>query len=259
MSSTANMPIAMPKSVSARSTCSGVAPSSTRNCASYMYGNIMRLPTKPGAVARRRRRPCRDALRAPSPSRATVRRRSPCRARSRRSRITFAGLKKCRPTTALRPRRRRRDRVDVERRRVRREDARPASRRDRASAKICFLSAMFSKTASMIEVGVAEALVARLRRECAPAARSTCLGCEAPAFHRRRRSCVRMRGEPGVEPLGASRRSAARECRRSRTPSQSRRPSSRRRRSPTLETVATEVSFGDARHLRDTPRSAKKA
>ena len=51
MSSTANMPIAMPKSVSARSTCSGVAPSSTRNCVSYMYGNIIRLPDEAGPVA----------------------------------------------------------------------------------------------------------------------------------------------------------------------------------------------------------------
>ena len=50
MSSTAKMPIAMPQSVSTRSTCSGVAPSSTRNCASYMYGNIIRLPTNPGPL-----------------------------------------------------------------------------------------------------------------------------------------------------------------------------------------------------------------
>ena len=50
MSSTAKMPIAMPQSVSTPSTCSGVAPSSARNCASYMYGNIIRLPTNPGPL-----------------------------------------------------------------------------------------------------------------------------------------------------------------------------------------------------------------
>ncbi len=97
MSSTAKMPIAMPKSVSTWSTCSGEAPSSTRNCASYMYGNMMRLPTKPGALRtttptlERRFANWSAAATTPLPV-ATPRTIST-------SRITWAGLKKCRPMT----------------------------------------------------------------------------------------------------------------------------------------------------------------
>ena len=99
MSSTAKIPIAMPKSVSTRSTCSGVAPSSTRNCASYMYGKhhpvadeARPLPTTTPTLSqplRQRRARWRARRAAVAPPRTIS-----------SSRITAAGLKKCRPTTA---------------------------------------------------------------------------------------------------------------------------------------------------------------
>ncbi len=97
MSSTAKIPIAMPKSVSARSTCCGVAPSSTRNWLSSMYGNITRLPTNPGPLPTGTPsfRSCFvSAMTLASTSRLVSRPRT-----ISTSRITCAGLKKWRPTT----------------------------------------------------------------------------------------------------------------------------------------------------------------
>ncbi len=137
----------MPKSVSARSTCSGVAPSSTRNWHSYMYGNIMRLPTNPSQLPTTT--PTLPSRFASAIAVASVSGDVFLPRTISTRRITFAGLKKCRPTTWSG------------------RDASPASRvterlevfvammqpgfATRSSvATMSFLSARFSKTASMI-------------------------------------------------------------------------------------------------------------
>ena len=121
MSSTANGPIAMPNPVSASSTCCGVAPSSTRYCASYMYGNSIRLPTKPGQLPTTT--PTLPSRLASAMAVAMTAGLVAVPRTISSSRITLAGLKKCRPMTSDGPRRRRGNRVDVDRRGVGRQDA----------------------------------------------------------------------------------------------------------------------------------------
>ena len=152
MSSTAKMPIAIPKSVSARSTCSGVAPSSTRNCASYMYGNIIRLPTKPRQLPTTTgtlpvRLPNASAVASTSGAVFAPRTTSS-------SRMMCAGLKKCRPTTScgrpVAPARASMSSVDVLLARTA-----PGLATASSSRKMCFFSSRFSKTASMTRSAVA--------------------------------------------------------------------------------------------------------
>ncbi len=120
MSSTAKMPIAMPQSVSTRSTCSGVAPSSTRNCASYMYGNIIRLPTNPGPL--RTATPTLFSFFANASAVASTLVPVAAPRTISTSRMMCAGLKKCMPMTASGRDVSPRDLVDAERRGVGRED-----------------------------------------------------------------------------------------------------------------------------------------
>ncbi len=93
-----NGPIAKPKASTARSTCAGVQPSSSRKPAWRAYCSIMRLPMKPSqtpATTAVLRIFLASAITLASTSLAVALPRT-----TSSSFITLAGLKKCRPTTS---------------------------------------------------------------------------------------------------------------------------------------------------------------